>query len=287
MAGQENASREPKENAVNPTGGVNGRPFRAVLAITVAVVAAFFVVAGSREAKTIPNVSIQLVSPGSGAVVQRYGPSPVFSWRISARGLPPPKGSGRLEVSTTRSFAQEAIYRFDCGYSPGDCVPHFRWPDSSPHWYDMANSCSDVPPAGTNCGSLSTTLYWRVRFEPVGGRSYTSPIGILQRSPPADTSPPTARAEAGSSTYGSPARMLFYAGDPSQVVRYVVQVYSGRSMVFGARTDWRTISGLYYTYVDLPLPTTVGPGTYKFCVTVIDRSDNKQTDCAPYSITAA
>jgi hypothetical protein len=275
------------ENAVNPRGGVNGRTLRAALAISVVVTAAFFIVASSREAKAIPSVSIQLVSPGSAAVVERYGSSPVFSWRIRARGLPPPKGSGRLEVSTTRSFAQEAIYRFDCGYSRGDCVPHFQWPNSSPHWYDLANSCSDVPPAGTNCGRLSTTLYWRVRFQPIGGRSYTSPIGILQRSAPADTRPPTARAEAGSSTYGSPARMLFHAGDRSGVVRFVVQLYNGSKMVFGARTDWRTITGLYYTYVDLPLPTGVGPGNYKFCVTVIDRSDNKKTDCAPYSITAA
>jgi len=241
-------------------------------------------VAGSGGAKTIPNVAIQLVSPRSDSVVARYGPSPMFTWRISARGLPPPRGSGRLEVSTTRSFAQEAVYRFDCGYSPGDCVSHFRWPSGSPHWYDLANSCSDVPPEGS-CGRLSTTLYWRVRFQPVGGRSYTSPIGILERSSPTDRTRPTVRAEAGSSDYGGPARMLFWAGDRSNVVRYVVQLYdSAGKMVFGARTDWRRITGNYYTYVDLPLPASVGPGSYKFCVTVIDQSDNDKTDCAPYAI---
>ena len=54
-----------------------------------------------------------------------------------------------------------------------------------------------------------------------------------------------------------------------------------------ARTDWRTISGNYYTYVDLPLPTTVVPGAYRFCVTVFDQSDNSATDCAPYTITSS
>ena len=55
--------------------------------------------------------------------------------------------------------------------------------------------------------------------------------------------------------------------------------------MFGARTDWRPGVGPYYTYVDLPLPVSVGPGTYRFCVTVIDQADNQTTDCAPYSIT--
>jgi hypothetical protein len=266
-------------------GGVDGRLRRAAVSGALAVLAAFGAAAGSQEAKTIPSLSIQLVAPGPSTVVPRYGTSPVFTWKIDAHGLPTPKGSGRLELSTTRSFAQEAVYRFDCGYSAGDCVPHFRWPNVSPHWYDMANACSDVPPEGTGCGSLSTVLYWRVRFEPVGGRSYTSPIGVLSRSAPASTAPPTAKAEGGSSDYGGPARMLFWASDPSNLVRYVVQLYDGTKMVFGARTDWRTISGNYYTYVDLPLPPSVGPGAYKFCVTVIDQSDNDATDCAPYSIT--
>ena len=271
--------------SVNPTGGVSRLLPRVVAAGMVAVAATLCLAGASNEAKSIPNVAIQLVAPSSGSVVARYGASPVFAWRISARGLPPPKGSGRLEVSTTRSFAQEATYRFDCGYSPGDCVPHFRWPNASPHWYDMANSCSDVPPEGV-CNGLSTTLYWRVRFQPVGGRSYTSPIGILQRSTPTDVTPPTAQAQPGTSAYGDPAQMLFWASDRSNVVRYVVELYNGDGKVVdGARTDWRTIAGNYYTYVDLPLPTTVGPGAYKFCVTVLDQSDNSATDCAPYTIT--
>ena len=128
-------------------------------------------------------------------------------------------------------------------------------------------------------------LYWRVRFQPAGGRSYSSPIGMLQRSAPNDTRSPTAKAEAGSSDYGDPARILFWASDASNVVRYVVQLYEGRKMVFGARTDWRPIRGNYYTYVDLRLPVGIGPGSYKFCVTVIDQSDNDTTDCARYAIT--
>jgi hypothetical protein len=271
--------------AVSPTGGVNARLPRAALVILLAAVVSLCAIGGSDGAKSIPNLAIQLVAPAGGTVVPRYGSSPVFAWRINARGLPTPKGSGRLEVSTTRSFAQEAIYRFDCGYSPGDCVPHFQWPNTTPHWYDMANSCSDVPPVGL-CNGLSTTLYWRVRFQPVGGRSYTSPIGILQRSTPTDVTPPTAQAQPGTSAYGDPAQMLFWASDRSNVVRYVVELYNGDGKVVdGARTDWRTIAGNYYTYVDLPLPTTVGPGAYKFCVTVLDQSDNSATDCAPYTIT--
>jgi len=269
---------------MNPKGGV-GSMVRAAAGL-VAAAAALAAVAGSGGAKAIPSLSIQLVSPTPGGVVPRYGASPVFKWRISARGLPAPKGSGRLEVSTTRTFTQEAIYRFDCGYSPGDCVPHFQWPDASPHWYDMANSCSDVPPEGSGCGSLSTVLYWRVRFQPVGAQTYTSAIGMLRRSAPTDSKAPTAKAEAGSSDYGGPARMLFWASDASNVVRYVVELYdSSKEMVFGARTDWRTISGNYYTYVDLPIPPSIGPGSYTFCVTVVDQSDNHATDCAPYAIT--
>jgi hypothetical protein len=102
---------------------------------------------------------------------------------------------------------------------------------------------------------------------------------------PNDGRAPTARAEGGSSKHGHPARMLFRAGDDSGITRYVVQFYDGRKMVFGARTDWRRGVGPSSTYVDLPLPASVGPGSYRFCVTVIDQADNQTTGCARYSIT--
>jgi hypothetical protein len=53
--------------------------------------------------------------------------------------------------------------------------------------------------------------------------------------PPRADSP----GEGGSSEYGDPARMLFWAGDASGITRYVVELYDGTKMVFGARTDWR------------------------------------------------
>jgi hypothetical protein len=269
--------------ALMPVGNANRAVSRIVVAGVVAAFVAFGSVGASTGAKAVPNISIRLLAPISGTIVPRYGASPYFTWLITAHGQPPPKGSGRLEVSTTPTFSQEAILRFDCGYNPGDCVPHFQWPDSTPHWYDMANSCSDVPPVG-NCLGVSKQLYWRVRFQPVGGRSYSSSIGVLQRSLSPDSVAPSVRAEGGSSDYGGPARMLFWAGDNTGLTRYVVQLYDGTKMVFGARTDWRSGVGPYYTYVDLPIPPSVKPGGYRFCVTVIDQADNKKTDCAPYSI---
>jgi hypothetical protein len=208
----------------------------------------------------------------------------MFRWRISAPGGALLHGSGRLEVSTTPTFTQEAIMRFDCGYSPGDCVAHYRWGTTEPHWYDMANSCSDVPPVG-NCNGISRTLYWRVRFEPVGGRSYSSPVGVLARAMSTDTVPPQTQAEPGTSPYGQPARVFFWVQEASGTARYVIQLYNGSKVIYGARTDWQHAVGHFETYVDLPIPATIRAGLYHFCVTVVDQADLKASDCAPFAIT--
>ena len=58
-------------------------------------------------------VRIQLVSPANGTVVPRYGPSPLFRWRITEAGAAPARGESgpASKVSTSPSFAQSAIYK--------------------------------------------------------------------------------------------------------------------------------------------------------------------------------
>ncbi len=245
--------------------------------------------AAKQKVKTAKfSVAISLLGPANGTTVVRYGASPDFAWRITLTGEPPARGSGRLEVSTSRSFAQSAVFRFDCGYSSGDCPTSYQWPNQTPYWYDQANSCSDVPPSGTNCSGLSTTLYWRVRYEPAGAKSYSSPVGVLQRSAPTDTKPPIVNTVVGSSPHGSNATVYFHAGDNSGLVRDIVELEdSAGNVVFGVRTEWNVVAtgGTSYRYITLPLPLSVQAGTYKACVTVVDQNDNKATDCATYTIT--
>ena len=95
------------------------------------------------------SVAIALLGPTNNTTVARYGASPTFDWKITMTGRPPARGSGRLEVSTSPTFSQSAVFRFDCGYSPGDCPTSYQWPNQTPFWYDQANSCSDVPPVGS------------------------------------------------------------------------------------------------------------------------------------------
>jgi hypothetical protein len=268
---------------------VRSRAAIAALALAVCVLVAGPASGANHKTRTAKfSVAIALLGPTNGTTVARYGASPTFSWKISLTGKPPARGSGRLEVSTSPSFNQSAVFRFDCGYTSGDCPSSYQWPNQTPFWYDQANSCSDVPPSGTNCGSLSTTLYWRVRYEPVGAKSYTSPVGVLQRSAPTDTRPPTVNALNGTSAYGSNATVYFHAGDNSGLVRDVVELYdSSGNVVFGVRTEWNTVptSGQSYQYITLPLPPSIQAGTYKSCVTVVDQNDNRATDCAIYTIT--
>lgn len=234
------------------------------------------------------HIAITLLSPVTAAVVPRYGPSPVFDWLIKSTSAAPLHGSGRLEVSTTSDFAQSAIWRFECGYSAGDCIQHHQWLATSPYWYDEANSCDDVPAVG-KCGALSKTLFWRVRYQPVGGKSWSSPTGRLQRSVTSDSTRPKVQAENGSAAYGVAARVLFWVSDDSGTTRDIVQIYDGGQVVFGMRTQWDSVNhtSLSYRYLDLPLPASIEPGTYRWCLTAQDQSDNRGTDCATYTITGS
>jgi hypothetical protein len=242
--------------------------------------------AKTRPKISAPKITIQLVSPAVGTVVPRYGGSPMFHWTIATMGLAPLHGSGRLEVSTSPTFDQMATARFDCGYSQGDCMTRFQWNNGSPHWYDLANSCADVPPVG-DCSSPSRVLYWRVRYQPVGGRSYTSPTWMLRRATSPDTVAPVANADPGSAPYGQLARVTYSVDDGGGATRFVAELYDGSTVVFGARTDWNPARGFYKSFWDLPLPADVGPGTYRWCFTVSDLADNSDTDCAPYTITSS
>jgi hypothetical protein len=186
-------------------------------------------------------VRILLVSPTNGTVVPRYGPSPLFRWRITQAGAAPARGSGRLEVSTSPSFAQSASYRFGCGAAAGRCPQKHRWPATQPYWYDLANSCSDVPPVGS-CGRLSRTLYWRVRYEPAGAASRSSPVGVLERAVSADRTPPAVTTVAGSSRLGGTAAVTFFVSDGSGSVRDIVELAAGARVVFGVRTAWTAVA---------------------------------------------
>ncbi len=228
-----------------------------------------------------------LVSPANGSVVPRYGPSPLFRWRITEAGAAPASGSGRLEVSTAPSFAQSVIYSFDCGAAAGACPEKHRWPASQPYWYDLANSCSDVPPVGS-CGGLSRTLYWRVRYEPAGAASSTSPVGVLERAVSADRTRPLVTTVPGSSRFGGTAAVTFFVSDGSGSVRDIVELEAGARVVFGVRTAWTAVARVRRSFrsIVLPLPPTIGAGRYRVCVTAQDQADNRATSCAAYTITA-
>jgi hypothetical protein len=263
----------------------------AVLAVLAAVAlvptAAAPAAGASRQAAGV-SVRVLLVSPAGGTIVPRYGPSPLFRWRITESGRAPARGSGRLEVSTSPTFAQSAIYSFDCAAAAGGCPQAHRWPGTQPYWYDLANSCSDVPAVGS-CRTLSRVLYWRVRYEPAGAASATSPVGVLERAVSSDRTPPAVKTVAGNSRVGATAAVEFLVSDGSGVVRDIVELESGASVVFGVRTAWTTVARTRqsFRFIVLPLPPTIGAGVYRVCVTAQDQADNRATDCAPYTITAA
>jgi hypothetical protein len=260
------------------------RVFFAVLAL--AVVTALAAGGGASGASKIPSISIQLLGPATGISIPRYAASPVFQWRIEPRGAAHLYGSGRLEVSTTASFSKEVAARFDCGYSPGDCMTEYQWSNKWPFWYDQADPCSSIPPAG-NCGTAPSTLYWRVRYQPVGGKSWSSPVGTLRFATPADSKPPTANALPSGSPYGQQGVFHFDAADNGGVIRDEVQLFDGNTVVFGARTDWDNVGITPERLMSEPFPTSIEPGTYRWCLTVFDFADNQASDCSTYTITAS
>ena len=208
----------------------------------------------------------------------------MFQWQLTLRD-PAQRGTIWLEVSTTRTFQQVARQIFDCGYTPGPCTTTYRWKNSQPYWYDLSDSCADLPPIGT-CSGLSGVFYWRVRFEPEGtSRKISSRVGVIKRAAPVDRKPPTASAEPGTGVYGSPDRFFYTAVDDSNVYRPMFQLYDGDTVVYGARNDWDRSGIRGERYVDLILPTAVKPGSYRWCLTVYDYSGNHATNCAPYTLT--
>jgi hypothetical protein len=257
---------------------------RAVLAAAVVVVGLTTVSGPADATAKVPRISIALVSPAGGSSLDRYAASPVFRWQIQTGGSAKLYGSGRLEVSTTPTFSKRVTARFDCGYSPGDCMTQFHWGDQRPFWYDQADPCSDIPADG-NCGVPAPSLYWRVRYQPVGGKSWSSPIGVMHFASPSDTTPPAANALPSTSAYGAPAVFHFKASDNRETVRDEVQLYAGGTAIFGARTEWDQVGSTPERLMYQPLPTTIQAGTYKWCLTVFDLADNQDTDCSTYTIT--
>ncbi len=243
--------------------------------------------AGVAEGKAKPKpvrISVTLAGPTSGVLVPWYGASPLFQWQLKSSN-PKQEGTIWLEVSTTPTFAQEVLQQFDCGYVPGPCTSSYRWKNGRPYWYDLADSCADLPPSG-NCANPRAVFYWRVRFEPAGtARKISSAVESFRRTRPADTRPPVARAVQGSAAYGETTRFYYYAHDNSGVTRTELELYDGSTVVYGARGGWDSSNDSNERYIDVVLPTAVSAGSYSWCVTVYDYSGNDATDCAPYAIT--
>ena len=242
---------------------------------------------GQAKAKPRPKpvrISVTLGAPTSGVVVPWYGASPLFQWQVKSSN-PKQEGTIWLEVSTTPAFTQEVLRQFDCGYTPGPCTSSFRWKNAQPYWYDLADSCADLPPSG-NCSNPMAVFYWRVRFEPAGtAKKISSPVQSFRRTRPADRRPPVAKAVQGSAAYGATTRFYYYAHDTSGVTRTELELYDGSTVVYGARDDWDSSNDSNERYIDVVLPTEVAAGSYSWCVTVSDYSGNDATDCAPYAIT--
>ena len=170
-----------------PKGAVIGSAIDATPAALLAAAAALAVAAGSGEAKAIPNLSIQLISPTPGSVIPRYGASPSFTWRISARGLPPPKGSGRLEVSTTRAF--------DAG---GDLPLRLRL---------LARRLHPALPVAERLAAL-VRHGEQLQRRPAGGRELREPLdrALLARPLPAGRRPLVLEPDRDAPALGAPAR---------------------------------------------------------------------------------
>lgn len=230
------------------------------------------------------GIAVTLESPPAGTVVPYYGASPWFRWQLAfANGGQ--RGTIWLEVSATRTFRQEALRMFDCGYTPGPCTTSFRWPDRQPYWYDLSDSCADLPPLGA-CRGRTAVFYWRVRFEPEGtSRKVSSPIGMIRRAGVGDARPPTATAMPGTGAYGVPDRFFYYASARSGASRAEFELFRGADVVYGARNDWDRSGIRRERYEDLILPASVHAGSYRWCLTVYDYSGNHSRSCAPYTLT--
>jgi hypothetical protein len=230
------------------------------------------------------KISVTLAAPASGVLVPWYGASPRFQWQMKSSN-PKQQGTIWLEVSTTPAFTQEVLQQFDCGYTPVPCTSSYQWKNTQPYWYDLADSCADLPPSGS-CASPTRVFYWRVRFEPNGtAKKISSPVQSFRRTPPTDTKAPVANAVQGTAAYGAPTRFYYYARDNSGVTRMELELYNGRNVVYGARGDWDSSHDLNERYIDVVLPTAIQIGSYTWCVTVYDYSGNDARDCAPYTIT--
>jgi hypothetical protein len=260
--------------------------------LVLVVLAVLMVPAGIAEARTKPKakpkpvkISVTLTGPAAGVLVPWYGASPVFQWQVKSSN-PRQQGTIWLEVSTTRAFGQEVLQQFDCGYTPGPCASTYRWKNSQPYWYDLADSCADLPPSGS-CASPTSVFYWRVRFEPAGtAKKISSPVQSFRRTPPTDRRAPVAKAVAGNASYGTPTRFYYYAHDNSGVTRTELELYDGDTVVYGARGNWDRSNDSNERYIAVVLPTAVQAGSYRWCVTVSDYSGNDTTGCAPYTITS-
>ncbi|HUK94177.1 MAG TPA: hypothetical protein VLU96_03885 [Gaiellaceae bacterium] len=125
------------------------------------------------------------------------------------------------------------------------------------------------------------TFYWRVKF----GDTYSDVSSFTVKIP--DRVKPRVRALSGNARRGKRARFAVRAADDRGEVRFrTTLLWRGgytvlaRSFPF-VRSVWAKPLSLASAR---PLPNSLRPGRYVFCVKAWDRAGNHARSCAPYQI---
>jgi hypothetical protein len=216
--------------------------------------------ASTAAAATAPSVT--LLAPGNGTLVDG---APTFRWRIDA----PQPAAGTVTV--THRVATDIALTQNVTTTSRSCPAQ------------NLNCWTSVAPSLTNRGPQ----YWQVSV--TGALTAASRTWMFQRVAPRlepDRQRPRVRAYRGAATRGRRAVFVVRVSDNRREARMRVDLLYRNQLVFRAMTLLKPVRWSVRQRFDsrAPLPRTLVPGPYRLCVTAWDRTGNRASNCARYTI---
>lgn len=211
-------------------------------------------------AATAPSVT--LLTPGNGTLVEG---APTFSWRIDSPQPVPGTVTVTHRVATDIALTQ-----------------------------NVTTTSRTCPAQNLNCWtSVALTRmyrgpqYWQVSV--TGALTAASRTWMFQRVAPrleADRQGPRVLAYRGAATRGRKAVFVVRVSDNRREARMRVDLLYRNQLVFRAMTLLKPVRWNVRQRFDsrAPLSRSLAPGPYRLCVTAWDRTGNRATHCARYTI---
>lgn len=210
----------------------------------------------------VSTASVTLLTPGNGTLVQG---AVAFRWRVASDVATP-----QASVTVAHQVAADLAFT-----------------------QNVTTTTRSCPAVNMNCWaslpgrSLEGRHYWRVSLS--GAVAAVSPTWMFQAVSSGytpDRTRPRVRTYPGAGTRGRKAVFVARVADERGEARMQVDLAYRNQLVFRTVTLLKRVRWSVRQRFDsrVPLSRSLAPGPYRLCVTAWDRTGNRATNCARYTI---